>query len=118
VSGGLPDGGVHEDGGVDAHDVLMEQHHALPPIFLDVVFQFHTILAVVIDSGQTVVNITAGEDEAIFLAMAHYLLEYIFLCHIFLYIIGYHGGISTHVLILRCKGSKISLHRQMCATIF
>ena len=82
MPGSLPDGGMHEDGGVDADDVLVQQHHALPPIFLDVVFQFHTILAVVIDSGQTIINITAGEDEAIFLAMAYNLLEYIFLCHI------------------------------------
>ena len=69
------------DGRVDAHDILVKQHHALPPILLDVVFQFHTILTVVIDCGETIVDITAGENETILLAVAHDFLEYIFLCH-------------------------------------
>jgi len=49
---------VHEDGGVDAHDVLVEQHHALPPVLLDVVLQLYAVLAVVIDSTQAIVDIT------------------------------------------------------------
>ncbi len=58
VSAGLPSGGVHEDSGVDAHDVLVQQHHALPPVLLDVVLQLYAVLSVVIDGGQSVVDIT------------------------------------------------------------
>ena len=81
VSAGLPDGGVHEDGGVDAHDVLVQQHHALPPVLLDVVLQFHAVLTVVIHSAQSVVNLAAGEDEAVFLAVRDDFLKNVFLCH-------------------------------------
>ena len=58
VAGGLPDGGVHEDGRVNAHDVLVEQHHRLPPVLLDVVFQLYAHLAVIIDCAQSVVDVT------------------------------------------------------------
>ncbi len=51
----LPDGGVHEDGRVDAHDVVVKHGHCLPPVTLDVVLEFHTVLAVVVHSRQTVV---------------------------------------------------------------
>ena len=37
MTAGFPHGGVHEDGGVDAHNVAVQQHHALPPILLDVI---------------------------------------------------------------------------------
>ena len=69
VSAGLPYRGVHEDGRVDAHDVLVKQHHALPPVLLDVVFQFHTILSVVIHGSQSVVDFAAGEHKTILLAV-------------------------------------------------
>ena len=58
VAAGLPDGRMHEDGAVDAHDVLVEQHHGLPPILLDIVLQFNTILTVVIDGAESVVDLT------------------------------------------------------------
>ena len=59
----------------------MQQHHALPPILLDIVFQLNAVLTIVIDGCQAIINLTTWEDEAILLAVAHNLLEYIFLCH-------------------------------------
>ncbi len=69
VAACLPDSRVHKDGGVDAHDILVEQYHALPPIFLDVVFQFYTILSVVVDCSQSVVNVATWKYESVLLAM-------------------------------------------------
>ena len=40
MSAGFPYRGVHEDGRVNTHDVLVEQHHALPPIRLPVRHRF------------------------------------------------------------------------------
>ena len=40
------------------NDVLVQEHHALPPILLDVVFQFNAVLAVVVNGTEAVVNIT------------------------------------------------------------
>ena len=57
VAGGLPDAGVHEDAGINAHDVLVEAGHCVPPILLYVVFQLDAHLAIVIDSGQAVVDL-------------------------------------------------------------
>ena len=57
VSAGLPGGGVHEDAGIDADNVLVQKHHALPPVLFDVVLELYTILSVIIDSAQTIVNI-------------------------------------------------------------
>ena len=51
MSAGLPRRGVHEDGCVNTHDVLVQQHHRLPPILLNVILQLHTVLAVVINSA-------------------------------------------------------------------
>jgi len=40
---------VHEDGGIDADDVLVHLHHGLPPVFADVLLQFHAVLAIVVN---------------------------------------------------------------------
>ena len=78
----LPDGGVHEDGAVDAHDVLVQQGHCLPPVALDIVFQFHAVLSIIIDSTEAVIDFTRGEHKAIFLGVRHDFLENVFLfCH-------------------------------------
>ena len=58
VSRGFPNGGVHENRTVEPNDVLVQEHHALPPILLDVVFQFNAVLAVVVNGTEAVVNIT------------------------------------------------------------
>ncbi len=49
VAAGLPGAGVHEDGGVDPHDVFPETRHRLPPVGFDVVLEFDAHLAVVVD---------------------------------------------------------------------
>ena len=51
MSGSLPNGRVHKDGRVDPYDILMEQHHAVPPVFFEVVFQFYAVLTVIIYSS-------------------------------------------------------------------
>jgi len=75
VAAGFPDAGVHEDGAVEPHDVLVHLHHSLPPSLLDIVFQLYTQLAVVIHSGEAVVDFAAGEDETVFLGVSHHFLE-------------------------------------------
>ena len=57
VAGSLPHGRVHEDGGVDTHDIAVHQHHRLPPIFLDIILKLNAVLTVVIHGGETVVNV-------------------------------------------------------------
>ena len=57
VSRCFPHRRVHEDSGIYAHDVLVQEGHRVPPITLDVVLQFHTILAVVVHRRQTVINL-------------------------------------------------------------
>ena len=85
VSAGLPRGGVHEDSGVDAHDILVQEHHRLPPVLLYIVLELHAVLSVVIDRAQAVVDVTGGENEAVLFAVRHYLFENIFLlCHFYI----------------------------------
>ena len=81
MAAGLPHRGVHEDGGVDTDDVGMEEHHGLPPVLLDIIFQLHAVLTVVVNGGETIIDFRTRKDKAILFAMAYYLLEYIFLCH-------------------------------------
>ena len=57
VAGCFPNAGMHKDGAVNAHDVLIEAGHCLPPVVLDVVFELYAHLAIVIYSGQTVINL-------------------------------------------------------------
>ncbi len=78
----LPDAWVHEDGGVDADNVLMILYHGTPPILLDVVFQFRTQLTIVVYGGQAVVYLAGREYEAVFLGVGYYFFEEFFLiCH-------------------------------------
>ncbi len=81
VAGCLPDAGVHEDGAVNAHDVLIQAGHGFPPVVLDVVFELYAHLAIVIDSGQSVVDLRGGENESVLLAMGYKHLEKFVLCH-------------------------------------
>ncbi len=82
VSGCLPDSGVHENRRVDAYDIVVEHRHRLPPVTLDVVLELYAVLAVVVDGGKAVVDLTRLEHEAVFLGMCHYGFEDIFLfCH-------------------------------------
>ena len=58
VSRSLPNGRMHENCRIDTYDVLMQQHHALPPVLFDIVFQFHTVLTVIIYGSKSIVNFT------------------------------------------------------------
>jgi len=58
VSRCLPDSRVHKNCRIDTHDIFVQQHHALPPILFDVILQLHSHLTVIIDSTQSVINIT------------------------------------------------------------
>ena len=40
VAGGFPGGRMHEDGRVDADDVVVQRRHELPPVFLDIILEF------------------------------------------------------------------------------
>ena len=57
VSGSLPDSRMHKYGRVDPDNVFVQQHHAVPPVFLDIILQFNAHLTVVIHSAQSVVDI-------------------------------------------------------------
>ena len=82
VTRGFPDFGVHEDRGVDPHDVGRQEGHSFPPVALDVILEFAPQLTVVIDSAEAVIDLRGGEDEAVFLTVGDYLLEEVFLlCH-------------------------------------
>ena len=59
--------GCSEDGRVDAHDVLVQQRHGLPPILFDIVFQLHTELTVVVNGAETVVDFTGREHKTVLL---------------------------------------------------
>ncbi len=37
MAGGFPDRGMHENGRVDPHDILIQQYHAVPPVFFDII---------------------------------------------------------------------------------
>ena len=85
VARGLPNAGMHEYGGVDTHDILIQAGHRFPPIILDVVLELHAHLPVVINGCKTVINLAGGEYETILLAMGYKHLEKFFLCHIYLF---------------------------------
>ena len=86
VARGFPYGGVHEDGGVDAHDVLVQQSHGLPPIAFYVVFEFYAVLAVVVHGRKAVVYFRALKHKTVFLGMGNDFLEHVvLLCHYFVF---------------------------------
>ena len=66
---------MHKYAGVDADYILVETRHCVPPILLDVVFELHAHLAIVIDCRQAVVDVTGREDETVFLAVGDEHLE-------------------------------------------
>ena len=64
VAAGFPDGGVHEDAGVEAEDVLAFAGHGFPPGFAEVALQFGAERAVVPDAAAAAVDFAALVDEA------------------------------------------------------
>ena len=58
MAGCFPDCRVHEYSGVDTHNIVVQEGHSVPPVALDIVFEFYAVLAVVVDGRQTVVYFT------------------------------------------------------------
>ena len=81
VSRCLPRLGVHEDGGVDAHDILVEFDHRVPPVTLDIVLELHAVLSIVIYGAKAVVYFARREYESVLLAVSHQFLKQLLLCH-------------------------------------
>ena len=81
MSGSLPYGRVHEDSCIETYNVLVQQYHTLPPVLLDIILELNTILTIVVNGSQAIINFTTREHKAIFLAMAYNFLKNIFLCH-------------------------------------
>ena len=71
VAGGLPDGGVHDDGGVEAFHVLAVAHHEAPPTLLDVALQFAPQRTVVPEAGEAAIDFRTLENEPAPLAQRH-----------------------------------------------
>ena len=67
--------GVHENGRVDAHYVVVEHGHGLPPESFEVVFEFDAVLAVVVHGLKAVVNFGGGKNKAVFLGVGDDVLE-------------------------------------------
>ena len=65
----FPNGRMHEDGGIDSHHIFIQQNHAVPPVFFDVVFQLYAHLTVVIHGAQTIIDFTRREYKPVFFTM-------------------------------------------------
>jgi hypothetical protein len=64
VATGLPNAGGHQDGGVEADDVVTLAHHAAPPGVFNVALQLNADGAVVPGGAEAAVDLAAGKDEA------------------------------------------------------
>src|SRR5436190_2966754 len=64
----LPRARVHDDRGVERHDVVALAQHRVPPAGLDVVLQENAVVAVVVCRADPAVDLRGGEDEAAALA--------------------------------------------------
>ena len=82
----LPRAGMHEDRGIQPHDILVQLDHRIPPITLDVILQLHAVLAVVVDGAEPVVYLARGEYEPVLLAVRHQFFEKFFLRHFILFL--------------------------------
>jgi hypothetical protein len=71
VPGGLPDLRMHEDRGVESHDVPAVGHHCLPPRFLDVAFELDAQGAVVPAAVKPAVDFAGLKDKAFSFAQAY-----------------------------------------------
>src|SRR5687767_5408957 len=80
VAGSFPGGRVHENGGVDAYDVLVHLGHAFPPIVAYILFQLGAVLAIVVYGTQAIVYFTGWENESVFFTMRYNRLEFILIC--------------------------------------
>ncbi len=75
VPAGFPYPRVHENGCIQANDVVMHPHHRIPPVFPYVVLEFHAVLTVVVHGTQSVVYLAGGKNKTILLGMGNNVLE-------------------------------------------
>jgi len=92
VAAGLPDGGVHDDRGVEADDIVAVAGHGPPPGVAQVALQFGAGWPVIPEPPDAPVNLGGLEDEAAALAEADDLLH-----------AGVGGGLFGH----DGKGKKV-----------
>src|SRR5262249_60128581 len=71
VTGRLPDLGMHQDGGVEAFDVVTLVDHRTPPALLDVFLQLDAERPVVPDGAEAAVDLGGLKHEAAPLGRRH-----------------------------------------------
>ena len=64
VAGGFPDFRVHDDGSLDADDVVAAADHVVPPAVADVLLELHAEGAVVEKAVESAVDFGGLENEA------------------------------------------------------
>ena len=63
VAAGLPDFGVHDDGGLQADDIIAPLGHDAPPVILDVALEFRAQRAVIPKAVDAAVNFGGLENK-------------------------------------------------------
>lgn len=91
MAAGLPDGGIHEDAGIEAEHVLAFAGHGVPPSGAQVALQFCAERAVVPHAAAAAVDFAALVDEAAALAEGDDLLHLRLGC----FGVGGHDGMTN-----------------------
>src|SRR6476661_145498 len=76
----LPGGRVHKNCSIYTHNILVHLHHALPPMVLDILFQFAAPLSIIIYSSKSIINFRGRKNEAIFFTMGYDCLKTVIVC--------------------------------------
>ena len=75
VPAGLPRGGMHKNSGIDTDYILTQLGHALPPVVLYILFELAAHLTIIVDSLQSIVDLTAGKNKSVLFGMRNYCLK-------------------------------------------
>ena len=54
----LPDRWMHKNCRINTYNIIMKKHHTLPPILLDIVLQLYTVLTIIINGCQSIIDFT------------------------------------------------------------
>src|SRR6185437_17004928 len=65
VTTGFPGGGMHEDRGIDAHDIFIELCHALPPMILYIFLELAAVLTIIVNGAETLVDLAGWKNKAV-----------------------------------------------------
>ena len=71
MTGGLPDLGTTDDGGVETDHVLTVTDKRFPPQIFDFTFELRPQWAIVPSVGEPAINVGTGEEEAAALGQGH-----------------------------------------------